>query len=120
MDNIIRKKRALASNEGFVWCALMKLIGLSKKIVIIPTLDKSQVNCNHTSFYIQNYDIWKFWELSFLDYNIPNTFSQVVDTLSPLCKSANMNDTIRLANELHHFLDWDQIESEVSCKKIIT
>ena len=45
---------------------------------------------------------------------------QVVDTLSPLCKSANMNDTIRLANELHHFLDWDQIESEVSCKKLIT
>ena len=44
-------------------------------------------------------------------------FSQVVDTLSPLCKSANMNDTIRLANELHHFLDWDQIESEVSWKK---
>ena len=28
-----------------------------------------------------------------------------------------MNDTIRLANELHHFLDWDQIESEVSWKK---
>ena len=39
---------------------------------------------------------------------------QVVEILSPLCKSANLNDTIRLANELHHFIDWEQIESEVS------
>ena len=39
---------------------------------------------------------------------------KVVDTLAPLCLSANANDTIRLVNELHHFLDWDQIEEEVS------
>lgn len=92
---------------------------ITGKIIIIPNLDESQVY--YVYFYIPYilfclYNVTNRYVISYLCHNIKMLLltMQVVDTLAPLCLSANLNDTVRLVNELHHFLDWDQIEAEVS------